>query len=222
MIQWAPQGHLGQDNAWFHWAPERMSKVRQPHLAWDFVALRDIRQGEEFFVDYGDTWIAAWETHVSNWKPSVHIDYKSAAEWNEVLRDKDIIRTEEELPENPYPWNVHLVCHNAIRSNTYHLRQQRKTADELWNIAMDGVPCKVLTRRLYGNNITYYTVEIQHAEGQVVQRTKVDRKMLRFRDNSYSTDIHLKGAFRQEAQIPDDMMPSAWRNQRYDRSHDEL
>jgi hypothetical protein len=28
----------------------------------------------------------------------------------------------------------------------------------------------------------------------------------------YTTDMHLEGAFRKEATIPDDMLPKAWRN----------
>ena len=36
--------------------------------------------------------------------------------------------------------------------------------------------------------------------------------MMAFRDQPYSTDINLPNAFRQEAFIPDDMVPRIWRN----------
>jgi hypothetical protein len=40
-----------------------------PQLAFDYIALRDIQEGEELFLDYGDSFEAAWQRHVANFKP---------------------------------------------------------------------------------------------------------------------------------------------------------
>jgi SET domain-containing protein len=46
----------------------QLKQSRQPQLAWDFVALRDIDQGEELLLDYGDEWVVSWEKHVDAWQ----------------------------------------------------------------------------------------------------------------------------------------------------------
>lgn len=217
-IQWAPNGHIGQDDAWFHWSLRRMTSSFRPNLAWDFIALRDIAEGEEILIDYGDEWVDAWEEHVAEWqtadKPSEYAEYKSAAEWNELFKEADI-RTEEERLENPYPDHIDVVCHTTVKLNTY-LQQQK---GEIWDITMDGVPCRVNRRQKDADDETYYTVGVVGDPSG--EREKVHRKMLRFRDQHYSTDMHLEGAFRKEATIPDDMLPVAWRRNKR-RRHDEL
>ena len=35
----------------------------------EYVALREIQEGEEVLVDYGTEWEAAWDEHVKTWKP---------------------------------------------------------------------------------------------------------------------------------------------------------
>lgn len=213
-LQWAPHGHIGQDDEWFEWSLKKMKETHQPNLAWDYVATRDIGEGEELFLDYGDDWVSAWEQHVAAWKPDDFVDYKSATEWNSVLKDADI-RTQEEQSENQYPSNIQVVCHKAVRSNTYHIKQLRLDVDELWDINMEGTPCRVVDRKVNAKNITNYTVEVvaERNEGTVI-RSKVHRKMFRFRDRTYSTDIHLSGAFRKEATIPSDLLPKKWRNKK--------
>jgi flavodoxin len=46
-----------------------MAKQTTGGLAFDVVATRDIRPGEEVFIDYGVEWEQAWKKHVQNWKP---------------------------------------------------------------------------------------------------------------------------------------------------------
>ncbi|KAG7350554.1 hypothetical protein IV203_009914 [Nitzschia inconspicua] len=64
---------------------DTIDKIR---LSFVYVALRDSKQGQEVFMDYGDEWAEAWEKHVEQWEPQdnekgyVHssffnIDYKN-------------------------------------------------------------------------------------------------------------------------------------------------
>ena len=221
-IQWAPQGHLGQDDSWLHTSVQDMG-IR-PYLAWDYVALRDIAEGEELFIDYGDEWVTAWETHVAacqdTEKPAEYEDYMPAAEWNELYADDDL-RTMREQREDPYPDNIEVVCHPSVHVDTYESKQQSVPVSALWNIAEDGVSCRVQARISSDDDETHYTVEIDVMEG-FLTRKKVLRKMFRFRDVFYSTDMHLEGVFRKEATIPDDMLPLAWRKPEVRGEHDEL
>jgi hypothetical protein len=78
------------------------------------------------------------EHESSDW---YNVDYKSAAEWNLLYGTEDI-RTEREQ-RKILPEHIDLVCHQNVRDNTYHLRQKRLSANEIWTIAMDGEPCVV-------------------------------------------------------------------------------
>ena len=40
-------------------------------LSFEYVALKDILEGEEIFMDYGDEWQQAWDDHVATYKPPV-------------------------------------------------------------------------------------------------------------------------------------------------------
>jgi hypothetical protein len=224
-IQWAPNGHLSQDDSWFSTSVKDMGMSFRCHLAWDYVALADIAEGEELLIDYGDEWVNAWENHVEEWqnaeKPSEHAEYMSAAEWNEVYAEADI-RTVREQRENPYPDYIEMVCHPSVNANDYERRQQESSVWNLWHIAQDGVPCRVMARLSSAAGSTYYTVQMNGAGGSVLTRRNVMRKMIRFRDADYSTDMHLDGVFRKEATLPNDMLPMAWRRQKEDDEHDEL
>jgi hypothetical protein len=41
-------------------------------IIFDLVATRDIREGEEIYLNYGPGWQKAWEEHVESWKPFVY------------------------------------------------------------------------------------------------------------------------------------------------------
>ena len=74
----------------------------------EYVAMRDIAQGEELFLDYGPAWEAAWTTHVQNWKPPSNAkDYVYPTDMNAL---DEPFRTVDEQRKNPYPSNLQTVC----------------------------------------------------------------------------------------------------------------
>ena len=228
-IQWAPDGHIAQNDTWFQISPQDMKMSFRPHLAWDYVALRDIAEGEELFIDYGDDWVTAWEAHVAEWEdtelPPEYAEYMSAAEWNEVNADADI-RTVQEQRDNPYPGDIEVVCHPSLNDDTYFEHNQTKSVTLLWPISQDGVACQVLARQQSAadDGETHYTVQLlDKVRNAVLSRERVLRKMFRFRDAEYATDMHMDDVFRKEAAIPEDMLPMAWRTQTAsDDEHGEL
>lgn len=72
----------------------------QTGLAFDYIAIRDIEEGEEVFVDYGDAWQMAWDEHVVNYTPvtrlidTLNADIDSIVptrhEWNWVNGDVNV------------------------------------------------------------------------------------------------------------------------------------
>jgi len=208
-LQWAPDGHIAQNDKWLKSPPEQFMYNYSPNLAWDYVAIRDIKAGEEFFIDYGDAWEDMWLNFVDNWEGVQYDDYAPAIEWNQRMEGLDL-RTHEEQKVAPYPDNLEIRCHESI----LHLVSQNLQNDEdfweLWTLDSEGLPCKILERSDEGGK-TIYKVEIGVGNSNI-PHSNVDRKMMAFRDQPYSTDINLPNAFRQEAFIPDDMVPRIWRN----------
>jgi hypothetical protein len=97
-------------------------------LLLEFIAIRDISEGEEVLIDYGEEWQKAWDEHAKHWAPVnpekdfnnyTHltkwssandggIKYRRAEEFTEQVSEP--IRTLEEQKSNPYPKNVVIKC----------------------------------------------------------------------------------------------------------------
>jgi len=89
-------------NAYYRWASEsewdkntkntlhmtldEMSNHVQQHrmLSMEIVASRDIQEGEEIFIDYGEKWEEAWLKHVQNWQDDKNYDSDSSS-WSSSL-----------------------------------------------------------------------------------------------------------------------------------------
>ena len=63
----------------------------------------------KIFIDYGEQWEKAWNSHVDNWKAPEKEDFKPVAE----ILAKDDLRSLEELKHNPYPANIQLLCYKG-------------------------------------------------------------------------------------------------------------
>lgn len=232
-LQWAPHGHLGHDSRFLGLTFTDIFKSNKAHLAFDWVALRDIQEGEELFLDYGDSWERAWQTRVATFEkmkreflssPPPSEVYRSAYALNREI-DGNLIRTSLEQESEPYPGNVELRCHSRAIEFAWLEAASTKEKDYKWNTIEVGVPCQVLQRRNSSLSLSYdYDVAISNAQGleqadnislltcgTVV--SGIPRSGLKFFDKPYTTDFYLPGAFRHPMEIPDALFPTAWRNQ---------
>jgi len=219
-IRWAEDGTSNQRDEWLSFRPNEMAKEVRSRLGFDYVATRDIQDGEELFLDYGDEWEAAWLAHQEAWGGRVDTmaeRYVSAYEWNRIMYDVPL-RTEDECFFDPYPENLQLRCHYRLLD------------DETWEDHMDkmkwdslndyGYPCNVVDRVEYEGDGMLYEVRItkmakdrwdkyEGEEDYVIE--DVPRSAISFADVPYSTDMHMSVAFRREIGIPDEMVPAAWK-----------
>ena len=216
-IQWAPTGNLRHNATLLNLTPEEMYQMDvKPGLGIEYVALKDISEGEELFIDYGDSWENAWQHHVKHWTPPVHATV--AADWNKRLDEP--IRTTEEQVSNPYPSNIVLRCHvNLLRGafgdeKTWARYDYPTTA----RYFVYGLPCDILERSedgsaykvaLLKDGLTFVEFPGDH---DLIVVEGAPRQAMFFLDAEYQSDLYLKGAFRHHIRIPDEMMPNAWRN----------
>jgi hypothetical protein len=193
----------------------------KPQLAFDYVALRDIQEGEELFLDYGDGFEAAWQRHVANYKPP--------PEWNNFVEGMTIntkfyniqIRTEKEQQATPYPEHLQIRVHGLLETVP-----DLKDGMYLWTVNDYGLPVRILERHVSATEHTY-DVEMalvpmdnysdkhtrnREANLEWVRRYRVPRSAIVFYDKPGTSDMHLPSAFRHMIGIPGEIFPKQWEN----------
>jgi len=201
-------------------------------LMMEFVALRDIEQGDEIVLDYGDAWQNAWDRHVAEYEQKVakdtsttmnhpEEDYHEAAEYKAISWDR-ALPTYHELPSN-----VKTLCWLDMKEGTgievvdrkkrlYRFKQNKaKKRDSHF----DAMECYIQDSFLTNYNNTYndpeYTYTVVTSITQKKTRktiTNVPRDALDIIDREYSRHQHLRRAFRHEIQLPEEMVPVGWRD----------
>lgn len=202
-VQWPVKELVAHKPDWLTKDINFLSNVHEKiGLSFDYVALRDIQEGEEIFLDYGDDWIEAWETHVANWKPVPNAEYYvHSSEWTEPA-----LRTLEELSENPYPPNLQTLCKESYRRDGHRnvfIPPLRNHNTRYY--------CDVLERS--ASEPFQYTVKMYYgSSGDAVIVEGVTWEGVELLDKLKTADWHLPNAFRHPITIPDDILPEAWKN----------
>jgi len=128
--------------------------------------------------------------------------YVHSSEWEEST-----YRTRLEQQSNPYPSNLHTMCH---QSYTYSSDGTFQWVDVLRPLPFR-VYCDVIER--YGTQESpLYTVELYLEGDEIVVVRNVPEDGIFLYDKAFSSDWHLPNVFRHEIGIPDDIMPKAWMN----------
>jgi len=121
-------------------------------LSFDYIALRDIQEGEEILMDYGIEFEQAWERHLTrNWKAPADADtYVHSSEY----KKSRLLRTVRELAQDPYPPNLQTLCiptysRNSTNKNYYDYYDYNLHPRTSKNAGLrpKQVPCQVLRRR---------------------------------------------------------------------------
>ena len=211
-IQWAVDFPIGHNHSIIvHGTVEDLAATERPIIAWDYVAIRDIAQGEELFLDYGIDWTTAWEEHVAIFPPLTGPNaphYQPARLWNTMFSGS-ILRTEEEQAYDPYPHHLEIRCHHwlEIAVDAYE-----------WEFDHVGKPCRILERHGVHTDEYLYTVQIIESssssseDGMGMVLSDVPRQSVAFVDVPLTTDLRLPGVFRHWIGIPDDIFPPQWKN----------
>lgn len=233
VIRWHPSDNKNNDllpRRQQHHHPELLDLpaeiVADTHgkgLMMDIVALRDISENEEIFIDYGSDWSEAWKSHVESFESSTEHDkqYISASDYNHANDEKtSVVRTASEQQDNPYPENLQTVCFF-----TAGVGVSRKEANGVvytsWNTAEYHQclrPCSVLDRYEQGGAILHKAEMLPlydgltpgcELDGNYVV-TDIPREAIRIADRPYTSDVFLKNAFRHAIGVPDGFFPETW------------
>jgi hypothetical protein len=200
-IQWAPHGQLSHDDQSFHQSPTELSKSTRVRLALDYVALRDIREGEEISIDYGRAWQEAYR------------DFLRRSQSGKTATDVDsynqhgILKTEAEQAASPYPSDIELKCHPNVMKNEL----PTDASDEMWGQMTNAslIECHVLERQHVpvsdGSTRLLYAIRVWY-QGDWRGRGGIPRMFLRWFHKEQPN------VFRFPMQLPDSMVSKAWRD----------
>jgi hypothetical protein len=207
-IRWPNKDLVAHKSDWLTQTPQALRDTTDKiGLSFEYVALRDIPEGEEVLMDYGDEWDAAWQDYVKHWEPAPDAAlYQHSTDWKEKF-----FRSATERKTSPYPPNLITMCYES-----YTVMDNGE--------AYEWIPVlRALNIRIYcdvgerfepkekGKNATYtVTMHLEEGDDIIVQNVEQDGIFLY--DKAFSQDWHLPNPFRHEIMIPDDVIPEAWLN----------
>ena len=228
---WAKDGDMGHKQSVLEQSPESLVLVPTPGLFVDLVATKDIAEGDEIFVDYGDVWEQAWQSHVDQWVEG-HSGYVSARDWN-LAHASDMLRTPHEQEVEPYPSYYEMRCLDEALQREEGNPMSSEEAVGLWFIWTHGYPCEILERRRESDGSYMYRVEYremtveQNLSGTETQNVGdewwesdwIVREAIQFVDQPYSSDMSLPHSFRHPIAIPDILFPDRWKGYELSSEH---
>lgn len=229
LVNHAPEGKANAELIWseeidrfhinenFHeLSPKKIAKEEAPVMVMMLMALRDIEEGEEIFINYGEEWINAWEEYKSNWEKNV-----AKTEW--PLKGRELVEKYKDKPfpvdkDNALPDGVNFACY--VDKDYLPDGVPSTTADGsfmyVWKRPDQGyrgqslIPC---TPQSFEANDEYgyvYTIAaMDYEEDSVI--LGVPHEAITLVDGPYSSDMFTPGAFRHYIGIDDNKFPEAWR-----------
>ena len=196
-VQWAQDGITNHQDESLTRRPNDITDYSSTStkVAFDYVAIRDIGEGEELFLDYGDVWDAKWNQLGENWKAHDRTylkEYVSATEFNS-RHGKDPILTRDEQLLNPYPDNLSIRCHHSLVAENSKSLVFDGNMSELsnwynWEGDNSGFSCEILKRH-HKNESYWVQVETHNNDTVSVSRHvthSVPREAIRFANKPYS------------------------------------
>ncbi len=173
----------------------------------------------KIFIDYGENWENAWNSHVENWEPPEALDGTGFAPLATI--PKDDLRTNIERKTNPYPDHVELLCYGGrIIDEEDEIEYEEDvvymTADSTFRSSKDDMEdtenllsCDI---EKYDEMTQKYTVNI-YQDGVRFVVNNFQKSSIRLALKRYgSGDQHIKGAFCHFMEIGDDIFPQQWKN----------
>lgn len=197
---------------WLNYTTEELLEENaKSGLMMEFVATRDIQEGEEILIDYGQEWEETWNKHVQEWEPPSNADTYTPAR---VFNEQDELRT---IYEEPYPSNVQTVCWfdqlEDPKGNSSVFRWI-ETPDVVSDMSYfrhtdETRRCEILKR--HGSTYTA-RIEWTNDDGETKTVHSIPQNAIAFVDMPYTADNYLRKAFRHYLQLPDEMVPKSWRD----------
>eukprot|EP00522_Entomoneis_paludosa_P006884 CAMPEP_0172439204 /NCGR_PEP_ID=MMETSP1065-20121228/265_1 /TAXON_ID=265537 /ORGANISM="Amphiprora paludosa, Strain CCMP125" /LENGTH=625 /DNA_ID=CAMNT_0013187853 /DNA_START=20 /DNA_END=1897 /DNA_ORIENTATION=- len=227
-LQWSNHKVMYNDQATWDHTVEEVQNFKSNMIVLEIEASEDIKKGDEIFIDYGPEWVEAWEKYESMWEAK----YKDK-EW--PLKAEDVRLTFKDKPypvareegTDVIPAGVEIACYVKTTTVPDGTVAQTEDGQDIW--MWDGpreysdysgsllTMCDLLDRHDDGFGSFNYTVTTKtRSNGQIFvsQVKEVPHVAVTVIDSPYTSDIHMKDAFRHYIGLPDEIFPQNWRDLR--------
>lgn len=156
-------------------------------------------EGDEIFLDYGDEWVEAWESHVAAWRPPVHNEkYRSAEQFRKILE-------QDPTQYSSFVAQFDVFCRDSFAKGSggsESLVYQHNPNAMI-------IPCQIIGANPLAD--APFTVRfILESTGAPHDQDNIPLEGLQFFNKMYTSDMHLRNAFRHEIGLPDDLFPRSW------------
>lgn len=221
-VDWSDHEKLFNDNELHGMSIEEIRELDAPAFMIQYIALRDIAEGEEITFDYGEDFEAALQEYL--------VEYKATTEsldWPAKAEDMRLVFKDKPYPfdvrSGTYPKGVMTACFVELASmpdgrpktneagEEINLWEGPKALDEFEGHKM--VVCDVVGRRDDPDEKFIYTVKLRpKGMTEIVQVEDVPHRAITIVDKAYSSDTFTPNAFRRWISIRDERFPLKWRN----------
>uniref|UniRef100_A0A7S0ULC9 SET domain-containing protein n=1 Tax=Pseudo-nitzschia delicatissima TaxID=44447 RepID=A0A7S0ULC9_9STRA len=186
-------------------------------LVVEIVATREIKEGEEIFIDYGDEWQDAWDKHVEQWNKDKEDSWPMRAlDFNQYHKEYPFRTVDDE----PYPDNVMVKCFLMVKkpSGEGVERDAEGRKIRIWSEADSGksnlisnnlFDCTILSHRDTANE-DYYDVLWDSGKSETIVKD-VPHKAIVLLDAPEEGDQHIWNSFRHYVSMGD-IFPEAWKD----------
>ena len=208
-IRWADPKKSLHRTEFLDYSVDDLEDLSAPMLAWEFVATRTIEHEEEIFLDYGQAWDTAWDKHAKSWRSPYDNSekYKAAAMVNDGPYFLKLLKKKK------VPKNMILLGDLSSFGNQANWRNHLATFGDFKALITMGSSAYSCTIDSWSEDnelgIPLFTAVFLEDKSRL---NNVPAEAFQFMDMPYTTDIHLRDAFRHDIGIPDEILPDAWKN----------
>jgi hypothetical protein len=226
----------GHHVEWLELPASTVLEKSQSGLVMEFIAKKDIQEGEEILVNYGSRWQESWDQHVTSWKAPDESEQYIAASTMNSLDHHGRLRTIKEIQTDPYPQNIYLECIFPHEFILYAKKHTWPSGEEyVWwypdNLDQqfftstndDRRECEIIERiksksgNDHGPDRFMYNVTMKSKssldnmpDNISLVVSELPRTAIQFADKSYTLDEFMAGTFRHHMHLPDEMFPESW------------
>uniref|UniRef100_A0A7S3LBW9 SET domain-containing protein n=1 Tax=Amphora coffeiformis TaxID=265554 RepID=A0A7S3LBW9_9STRA len=188
----------------------------------ELVAVRDIKPGEEIFIDYGPEWADAWADYSSRATMAKGGKWPlKADDIRQVFASKAYpVKVTDET--NPYPHGTATACFMTLHAVPDGLPHYNADGEDVyhWDGDINNVKgadltyCDLLDRVETPEGSWNYTVRTRFNDDNFIEVRHVPHGAITVVDTPYNSDMHHHEAFRFPIGIPDEIWPQHWRDLR--------
>jgi len=221
--------HPNNHNDWLDEVLKPFNKMGG--LVLEIVATKDIKEGEEVLIDYGDEWQDAWDNHVREWNANKEDSWPLRALDLNQIHKKKAYRTKF---EEPYPDNVMLKCFLMVKKPSSDDKTGVVEDDEagrkvrIWSESDSGktnivsnnlFDCDIMSHEETPEGHQYDVLWTSGSSKTIVKR--IPHKAIVFLDRPEEGDQHIWNSFRHYINMGD-IFPEKWRDFYRNSEHDEI